>query len=133
MPLLLFSFFARFVTSCSENKEPINKGEAELRLYWIGDNYPEDAAYMRNECNTRIITLHYILINNTGKTIFLPGQKIKWISFTLKAHSVFHTTHPSLPGNISDICLPLTSLSIPHRTAVWYSVLFRQSLKQTCI
>lgn len=59
--------------NCVNSEKETDNG-VECRLYWIGDSYPQKTENM-NENEFRMISLHYIIINNTLEEYFLPIKK----------------------------------------------------------
>ena len=55
-----------FLSGCMEETKGTDKG-VECRLYWIDDSKDADGC-----CDYRLISLHYIIINNTTEEYFLP-------------------------------------------------------------
>jgi hypothetical protein len=58
------------LSACNESIIEKNKN-VECRLYWIGDSYPEKVESIAPDA-FRIIKFHYLIINNTSDTYFLP-------------------------------------------------------------
>ena len=80
--LILFLSFVWTIYSCSYKDINMEKDSVECRLYWVGDTYPQDS--MEEEVCVRIISLHYLFINNTKHDVFLPIA-----SSTNSEHSAF--------------------------------------------
>ena len=59
-----------FLYSCINQNAVLNKG-VECRLYWVGDSYPLNT--QNADMNDyRMISLHYIIINNSLENYYLP-------------------------------------------------------------
>ena len=67
---VLFLFLLYNLSACNESIIEKNKN-VECRLYWIGDSYPEKVESIAPDA-FRIIKFHYLIINNTSDTYFLP-------------------------------------------------------------
>ncbi len=68
---IIASIFILFLFSnCINNGAETDKG-VECRLYWISDSYPIETESAEKD-DFRMISLHYIIINNTKKEFFLP-------------------------------------------------------------
>jgi hypothetical protein len=66
--IAIFSIF--LFSNCINNGVETDKG-VECRLYWISDSYPIETE-SAEEDDFRMISLHYIIVNNTKKEFFLP-------------------------------------------------------------
>lgn len=59
--------------SCTTLNSETGRG-VECRLYWIGDSYPQDIKDTL-EADYRMISLNYLIINNTTEEYFLPIKR----------------------------------------------------------
>ena len=59
-----------FLYSCINQNAVLNKG-VECRLYWVGDSYPLNTQNA-DMSDYRMISLHYIIINNSLENYYLP-------------------------------------------------------------
>ena len=62
--------FVFLMSNCGDKKTSTDK-VVECRLYWISDTYPKKTANAK-DLDTRMISLHYLIINNMVDECFLP-------------------------------------------------------------
>jgi hypothetical protein len=87
---VLFLFLLYNLSACNESIIEKNKN-VECRLYWIGDSYPEKVESIAPDA-FRIIKFHYLIINNTSDTYFLPirNNRVAIDNETIKGESTLN-------------------------------------------
>jgi len=71
--IIIIAFVLCLFSCCTNNEIETDNG-VECRLYWIGDSFSQEMKETEKD-DYRIISLHYLIINNTTKEFFLPIKR----------------------------------------------------------